>query len=155
MANIIDYAGSNKRKLTEDGFNELDGLVLSQLSYINWEENEKLSDSDLAEFGIDSEQLSGAYGVGGAGLPLSQMIALIMKTDHYNVLGDNDRKLLQSLVGNARYADMVVSNYFHRNIPSIKAKKLRNPQVFHSLWIKYSTISTCNICCVFIKKSTK
>ena len=123
MANIIDYAGSNKRKLTEDGFNELDGLVLSQLSYINWEEIENLSDSDLAEFGIDSEQLREAYRVGGAGLPLSQMIALIMKTDYYNVLGEKDRQLLQSLVGNTRYADMVVSNYFHRNIPKSEGEK--------------------------------
>ena len=121
MANIIDYAGANedyanRTVLTQDGFNEVDGMVLSQLSYVRWEKIESLSDSDLAEFGMDSEQLREAVGVGGAGLPLSQLVAIYKKTDYYKSLGEKDpeRLLLEAVSSNDRFADMTVSNYFHR-----------------------------------------
>ncbi len=130
MANIIDYAGANndyanKALLTQDGFNEVDGMVLSQLSYVRWEKIETLSDSDLAEFGMDSEQLREAYGVGGAGLPLSQLIAIYKKTDYYKSLGENnsEKLLLDAVSSNERFSNMTVSNYFQKNIPKSEGEK--------------------------------
>ena len=117
MANMIDYAASNNRPMTEDGFNEIDGLILSELGYVHWDEISDLSDADIAETGLTKEQLDAAYRIGGKGLTLQQLIRLFKKTYYYQtkVTGSDQAKLLDKLENNERFANILVSNFDENN----------------------------------------
>lgn len=119
MSDILDYARSNHKPMTEEEFNSVDALILSVLSYIEWDKIKDLSDEQLKEAGLTRKEAETVFGKGGKGLTLKQMILLFEKTKFYMekyAKGDKGR-LLEILKENKRYSDIVVSNYDFKNVP--------------------------------------
>lgn len=104
MANIIDYAEKYSTVSTKDmPYNELDGLVLSELAYIHW-------DNVVPGIGEPSQ------------MTLREAIISLQNNnpDYYKSLDENFQKLLNGIVSdkngsNSRYGSMIISNYYAPN----------------------------------------
>lgn len=111
MANMTDYAKSTigNTPTSDNAFNEIDGLILSELAYIHWDEiTSSLSDEELAKHGYTRNQLE----IGQEGMTLQDAIGLLKETDYYkNTLKDDPKELLDALENNDRFKNMQLGNF--------------------------------------------
>lgn len=99
---ILNYVNDSKVGFDKKPFNEIDGLVLSQISNMKFE-----------NLGIDIYS--------GEGKTLKQIydsmhLAGTPANDTYNSMGPNERNLFDALATSDRYKDMVVSNYVNNPV---------------------------------------
>lgn len=104
MANINDYVRAYGNKTTSSmEFNEFDGLVLSELSYIKWDD-------------VVPKQ-----GEGGS-ITLGEAVKQFKNTKRYKSLKDDDMKTLLTLVENSeRFSNMEMSNFVSKNVTRAEA----------------------------------
>lgn len=94
--NIHDYVSKNTQTLDESGFNNIDGLILTQISNM-----------DLGDIGID-------FGSGGA-KTFSELYQYMQNDSTgqqvFNRLSEDNRKLLEELAQSPRFQTMSVSDF--------------------------------------------
>ncbi len=90
---LIEYVAQNsKYSFSQKPFNEVDALVFAQISYYDY---------SLFEDGISFEQITNHKNV-------------IKATSLFNLIGDNDEKLFNLVIGSKRYKNTIVK--FHEHI---------------------------------------
>ncbi len=93
MGNIIEYALKFNKSFAEDAFNEVDGLILSQLCYLNLDGyEEKLSSGNYTIFDLNNDR---------------SKTLLNIRVPKQN------SKLLSSLANNPRFKDIKILKYIN------------------------------------------
>ncbi len=89
---IHEYATDNNTSFDEEPFNDIDGLIFSQLSTM-----------DFSTVGI---------GIGtGVSKTIAQIYEEIKDTDAYAAMSEDNQRLLKSMAESDRYKDVLLSNY--------------------------------------------
>ncbi len=95
MSDLLEYVAYQNNTCEDVPFNEVDGLVLSELSYVRWE--------------------NGGLNVnGGNSLSLQEAIENLETSDYWDNLGKsnpNMQNMLLEIKDNPRYSNMVLSDY--------------------------------------------
>lgn len=92
--NLHDYVKNNNNSFDQQVFNDVDGVVLTQVSNMNFD-----------GVGIDINS--------GKSLSISDLYEKVKNTSQYNNMGADDKELLKEMANSSRYKDMLVSNYVH------------------------------------------
>lgn len=100
--NLHDYVNDSNMSFDQKPFNEVDGLVLTQLSNMNFD-----------NLGIDIHS--------GEGKSIQEIYAEMCvegspANDAFNSMGPNEQKLIAEMAGSARFKDMVLSNYVNNPV---------------------------------------
>jgi len=100
--NLHNYVEDSKLSFEQKPFNEVDGLVLTQIANMNFD-----------NLGIDIHS--------GTGKTIRQVyqemrIEGTAANDAYNFMTENERRLIEGLAGSPRYQNMVLSNYVNNPV---------------------------------------
>lgn len=119
---LHDYVQNNNNSLDQQGFNNADGAVLTQVSNMNFD-----------SAGIDIHS--------GNSMSVSELYERVKNTPEYNSMSSDNKKLLKEMANSNRYKDMVVSNYVHdpakNNTSGFPVGKDANTEQFAAVTISY------------------
>lgn len=105
--NIFNYVEDMNSSFDESGFNEVDGLVLSQMS------NMKFEGVNIDIHTGSPKTIADVYN--------EMQITGTPANDVYNSMGPNEKKLLGLMAGSDRYKDLTLSNYVNNPVTGGKS----------------------------------
>lgn len=121
MGNLNDYVRAKSNvSLSTEGFNEIDGLVLSELSYVDWKgavPNRTENGSVTLQDAISALKESGAY---------------------KKIKDDNIRQLLDDMQNSERYKNMQLSNYDAQRITIDQAANEEGVKQFSAVTFSFN-----------------
>ncbi len=89
---ILEYSQNNTASFDEEAFNDIDGLIMTQLSTM-----------DLSAAGIDF--------LDGNEKTIAEVYSIVSESEAWDGFTEENRQLLQNLALNERYQSMILSNY--------------------------------------------
>lgn len=121
MGNLNDYVRAKSNvSLSTEGFNEIDGLVLSELSYVDWKgavPNRTENGRVMLQDAISALKESGAY---------------------KKIKDDNIRQLLDDMQNSERYKNMQLSNYDAQRITIDQAANEEGVKQFSAVTFSFN-----------------